>query len=341
MKKKKTFLNCIFLLICFILTLYYVFEDQDLPQLLAYVRQARSAYWLAGVGLVVLFILSESVIIWYLMKSLKQKVHLGHCCLYSFVGFFFSLVTPSASGGQPAQVVFMKKDRLPIHLSTLVLLIVTITYKLVLVIIGLLVLIVRPPLVMGFLKPAMKWIWLGILLNVVCISGMLVLVFCPQAARSLVMFCFRVLKRFVSEGKIAVLEQKLDRSIESYGEAAHYFGTHKRVMVNVLGITFLQRCFLFLITYLVLLSFGLRHVDVIEVVVLQAMISVAVDMLTLPGGMGISEHLFQMIFLPVCGTVLVTPAMIVSRGISFYTQLLISAVLTAAAYFIIFRGEKE
>lgn len=341
MKKKKTLLNCIFLLVCFVLTMYYVFRDQNLARIMAYVRQARSGYWLAGVALVIFFILSESVIIWYLMKSLRQKVRLDHCFLYSFVGFFFSLVTPSATGGQPAQVVFMKKDRLPIHLSTLVLLIITITYKLVLVIIGLLVVVIRPSLVMRFLAPAMHWIWLGIVLNVVCISGMLILVLCPAVAKTLAFGCLRLVKCFIGEKRTAVLEKKLDQSMESYGQAARYFADHKRVIFNVLGITFLQRCALFFITYLVLLSFGVRQIDVIEVVVLQAMISVAVDMLPLPGGMGISEHLFQMIFLPVCGAMLTTPAMIVSRGISFYTQLLISAVFTAVAYFVIFRGKKE
>ncbi|WP_425755152.1 lysylphosphatidylglycerol synthase transmembrane domain-containing protein [Ihubacter sp. rT4E-8] len=341
MKKKKTLLNCIFVLICFVLTLHYVFKDQNLTQVFGYVRQARSDYWLAGVALVIAFILSESVIIWYMMRSLKQTVRLDHCFLYSFVGFFFSLVTPSATGGQPVQILFMKKDKLPIHLSTLVLLIVTITYKLVLVIIGALVLIIRPAQIMNFLRPAMAWIWLGIFLNVICISAMLALVFCPQMAKRLVMGCFRLLKRFVSERKIAVLERKLERSMESYGKASMYFAANKRVIFNVLAITFLQRIFLFSITYLVLLSFGVRHISMLEIVILQAMISMAVDMLPLPGGMGISEHLFQMIFLPVCGAALTMPAMIVSRGISFYTQLLISAVFTAAAYFIIFRGKEE
>lgn len=339
--KKKTLLNCIFLALCFVLTVYYVFRDQDLPQILGYVRQARSACWLAGVALVVAFILSESVIIWYLMRSLKQKVRLTHCFLYSFTGFFFSLVTPSATGGQPAQVVFMKKDGIPIHLSALVLLIVTITYKLVLVIIGLAVLAARPARIMGFLRPAMGWIWLGIALNVICISVMLALVFCPKLTRSLAMFCLRLFGRFIGRARREALEQKLDLAMESYGRASQYFGSHKGMIFNVLAITFLQRMFLFLITYLVLLSFGIGHISPGEVIVLQAMISVAADMLPLPGGMGISEHLFRKIFLPVCGPLLITPAMIVSRGISFYTQLLISAVFTAAAYLILFRGEEE
>ena len=92
-------------------------------------------------------------------------------------------MTPSASGGQPAQILFMKKDKLPIHLSTMVLLIVTITYKLVLVLFGLVIMILRPPVEMQFLKPAMPWVYLGVALNVVCVGGMLALVFCPEMTK--------------------------------------------------------------------------------------------------------------------------------------------------------------
>ena len=186
-RKKKIIFNCIFLLICFALTMYYVFHGQDFSMIMSYVKDAHSLFWLLGIILVIGFILGESVIIFYLMRSLGRKPKLNHCFLYSFVGFFFSLVTPSATGGQPAQVLFMKKDKLPVHLSTLVLLLVTITYKLVLVIIGIAVLILRPVSVMHCLAPVMRWIWLGIFLNVLCVGGMLCLVFSPGLAKRIVM----------------------------------------------------------------------------------------------------------------------------------------------------------
>ena len=75
-------------------------------------------------------------------------------------------------------------------------------------------------------------------------------------------------------------------------------------------------------------------------VLLQAMISVAVDMLPLPGGMGISESLFLSIFEPIFGVELVLPGMIVCRGISYYTQLVISGVMTGAAQFV-FRRKRQ
>ena len=59
-------------------------------------------------------------------------------------------------------------------------------------------------------------------------------------------------------------------------------------------------------------------------------IAVAVDMLPLPGGMGISETLFLNIFRPVFGSLLL-PGMVLSRGLGYYAELLISAAFTVVA----------
>ena len=63
---------------------------------------------------------------------------------------------------------------------------------------------------------------------------------------------------------------------------------------------------------------------------LQSTISLTVDMLPMPGGMGISEYLFRQIFEPVFGASLLT-GLVLSRGISYYVQLLVSAVGTGIA----------
>ena len=74
--------------------------------------------------------------------------------------------------------------------------------------------------------------------------------------------------------------------------------------------------------------------------ILQAVISVYVDMLPLPGGMGISESLYLVMFAPVFGEALL-PAMLLSRGISYYAQMLISAAMTCVAHLVIGRKEQE
>ena len=86
-------------------------------------------------------------------------------------------------------------------------------------------------------------------------------------------------------------------------------------------------------SYFVYRAFGLQGVSAMTILLLQAAISISVDMLPLPGGMGISEKLFLTIFVPVFTGHLLLPGMILSRGLSYYTELLLSALLTLYAHF--------
>ena len=181
--KKKAIFNTIFLILIFSITVYMVFKGEDLGEIIHTVRQADPVYLLISVVCVVLFILGESVIIFYMMRTLGAKVKMGHCALYSFVGFFFSCITPSASGGQPMQIYFMKKDKLPIPVTTLVLMIVTITYKAVLVVIGIVIWIFGRGFLEGYLGQYMWVFYLGVGLNIFCVTFMMILVFAPGLAK--------------------------------------------------------------------------------------------------------------------------------------------------------------
>jgi len=106
-------------------------------------------------------------------------------------------------------------------------------------------------------------------------------------------------------------------------------------------ITLLQRIALFLVTWYAYRAIGLEGENFVTIVIIQAMISVAVDMLPLPGGMGVSENLFLQMFLPLFGETLVLPGMVISRGISYYTQLIISAGMTLYASFALKNRKEE
>ena len=118
--------------------------------------------------------------------------------------------------------------------------------------------------------------------------------------------------------------------MDTYRDTANYLKTHPRVIVNVIAITFVQRMAMFAVTWFVYRSFSLSEKGFWTILFLQAVISVSVDMLPLPGGMGISETLFLTIFEPVFGALLL-PGMVLSRGLGYYGELLISALFTVVA----------
>ena len=124
---------------------------------------------------------------------------------------------------------------------------------------------------------------------------------------------------------------KLDRSMNLYHEAAEFMSSHWGMIARVFAITVVQRFAMFAVTYFVYRAFSLNSMGFFKVMFLQAVISVSVDMLPLPGGMGISEGLFMVIFRKVFGEALLIPGLVLSRGLGYYSELFLSAVFTIVA----------
>lgn len=332
-KKSKIF-NLLFLLLVFALTIYYVLKGEDVGLILDTMSSAGPLWLACGMGCVILFIYGESAILYDLFRTLDIHIKRQVCFLYSGIGFFFSCITPSASGGQPAQVYYMRKDKIPVPVATVVLMVVTIIYKSVLVLIGIYLLLFQQIYLKHYLAEVLPIFYLGLALNVICCVVMLILVFHTTLADQIVKKCLDLADR-IGKRKYAAwlgrLRYRLSISMEHYAAAAAYLNQHRLVLWRVLAVTFLQRIALFSTTYFVYRAFGLSEKTWFEIMILQAAISIAVDMLPLPGGMGISEHLFLSIFGAIFYGDYLLPGMILCRGLAYYIQMLLGGCMTVAA----------
>ena len=328
--RKKIIFNGVFLAVVFALTIYGVFHEEDLSSMMDAIHRADKRWLIPGIALVAFFIWGESIIIWYMMRSSGIQLKKRTCFLFSSVGFFFSCITPSASGGQPMQIYYMKKEKISIPVSTVILMIVTITYKLVLVVIGIGIAIFGRGFLHKYLEGILPVFYLGLALNIFCVTFMTILVFHPLLAKAIMVKGMKLLERLHLVKKKDGRLKKLEDSMDTYRNTAAYLKNNPFVIVKVIGITFIQRMALFAVTWFVYQAFGLHGTGFWEILFLQAVISVSVDMLPLPGGMGISETLFLNIFSPVFGGLLL-PGMVLSRGLGYYGELLISAVFTVVA----------
>ena len=328
--RKKIIFNGVFLAVVFALTVYGVFHGEDLSSMMDAIHRADKRWLVPGIALVAFFIWGESIIIWYMMRSSGICLKKRTCFLFSSVGFFFSCITPSASGGQPMQIYYMKKEKMSIPVSTVILMIVTITYKLVLVVIGVGIAIFGRGFLHKYLEGILPVFYLGLALNIFCVTFMTILVFHPLLAKAILVKGMKLLERLHLMKKKEGRLKKLEDSMDTYRNTAAYLKNNPFVIVKVIGITFIQRMALFAVTWFVYQAFGLHGTGFWEILFLQAVISVSVDMLPLPGGMGISETLFLNIFSPVFGGLLL-PGMVLSRGLGYYGELLISAAFTVVA----------
>jgi len=226
----------------------------------------------------------------------------------------------------------MRKDNIPVGISTLVLMIVTITFKLVLIVLGIGILIARPHNIMPYIDPIKGFFYFGLLLNSAFVGFIILFIIDTDLAGKLLK---NTIKYVGNRWKVIKTEKLLARVndvIEKYKDTAYYFKAHKAVIWKVFLMSVIQRMIFFYVTFLVYRSFGLHGTDWLTITVLQGVIAIAVEMLPIPGGVGFSENLFLLVFNPVFGQ-LTLPAMVVSRGLSYYTELVLSALVTLVAYF--------
>ncbi|WP_303825606.1 lysylphosphatidylglycerol synthase transmembrane domain-containing protein, partial [Ruminococcus flavefaciens] len=113
-------MNIGLILVITLFTLNLIFKDQELSEIISDLRSADPLWITIGAAAAVLFVSGESSIIHYMLRVLDQKTSFLRCLKYSFIGFFFSYITPSSTGGQPMQMYHMKKDKIKIGYSTLI-----------------------------------------------------------------------------------------------------------------------------------------------------------------------------------------------------------------------------
>ncbi|MCH5264935.1 MAG: flippase-like domain-containing protein [Lachnospiraceae bacterium] len=327
-KVRKNILNALFLIALLGITIWVIFKDQDLGVIWKTLTGIAPVFLLSGLVLVVLYVCSESVIIKYLLHTVQIKAPLFNCIRYSFVGFFYSCITPSATGGQPMQIYYMKKQNIDIPTATIILMLVTIEYKFVLVFVGLALVLFGQGLVQTLTAEVQFFLYLGIALNVFCVAFMSLLVFLPGTAKFLILKGFDLLKKIHLMKEKNHRTERLENSMDIYRKASVFLKNNKLAIFNTTLISFVQRFFLFFITYVVYRSFGLHAESAVTITILQAVISISVDMLPLPGGMGISEGLYLRIFAPIFGGMTAaTASLLVSRGFSYYVLIIISGII--------------
>lgn len=336
---RKNQLSYLFFILLAVLAIYAVFQDNDMAMVTASLKKMKVSYLLAAVAAALIFTMMEGIMIWYLLHALQGKAKFMDCIRYSFVGFLYSGITPSATGGQPMQLYHMKRDGNDLSASTVVLMTVALVYKLVLVLMGIAMVCFGFPVLKDNLGSYLNLFYLGMFLNTALVAVLLIVMVFPGFARYLVLAIENLLIRVRILKKSEYRTDKIERFIQSYQNAVRFLLQNKMQVAVVMAATFGQRCLVFILPYIVYCGFGLDGASALEILMIQMSIYLAVDMLPLPGAQGITELMYRRAFRDIFTAEFVIPSMCVTRGISFYFLLFFSMAV-CVVHHVRFRMQK-
>ena len=320
---KKRIAEAAFFLLVMGLSFYTVFHGQDMEQVGNALGKLSPLSLCIALFTALFFVSAEGVMICYLLRSLNGKSSIIRCISYSFIGFFYSGITPSATGGQPMQLYYMCKDKNSLSESSVVLMTVALIYKFVLVLIGIAMLIFWHGPLMVYLREFFPLYLLGLVLNLTLVVILLAVMLAPKGMKSVILQVERMLVKIKIFKASEQRTEKIEQFVGGYQSAVHFLLTHKGKVLNVCLFTFVQRCSVFILTWIVYRGFALEGADALTVALLQASVYIAVDMLPVPGAQGITELMYRNIFTGIFTGGYLMPSLYVTRGISFYFLLLV------------------
>ena len=344
MRKKRINLWPLFSLLLAVVSIWAVVSQSgkwSLLDMLESLREADPRYLAAAVLCAALFVVLEGFSLRRLLKSVGIRKSRRHGLLYSAADVYFSAITPSATGGQPASAFFMISDGVPAGTATAVLLCNLILYTLSMLVAVLGCAAFGWRRLAGFQLLSKLLIGAGFL--VLAVLALLFVWLLLRGDRA-----FSALRRLLGWlgriGWIRRRQSKLQRLDAIQSDFESCVGLMRGKTKGLL-LAFLcnlgQRASQIAVPMFFYLALGGRLSRAASVFEAQCFATVGYSIVPVPGAMGVADYLMLDAFSELVGMEEAVRLEMLSRGLSFYLCVLASALIAALGYLIMRRKKRE
>ncbi len=248
-----------------------------------------------------------------------------HALLYSATDFYFSGITPTAAGGQPAALFVMSNRGMSAAVSAMALLLNLIMYTASLLIIGILFFIINPSLFLSLDTFSKICIIVGTLVQIV-LTWLYVL--CMFKDRAVLRICDWGLNLLCKLHILKYYEEKrakLVHTIEQYKSCGQQLRHERKLPRRVLACNLAQRMSVICVPVCIFLGFGGSYSGIVDALSAQTLAILGSNAMPIPGAVGISDFLLIQGFGSITSDA--TSLDILSRGISFFLPLIVSGII--------------
>lgn len=284
---------------------YRIGREFDVGEVINCIRSADMLLLAYAFLLMLVFFVCEGVNIGSGLDLAGRKVPFSHMLKYSAAGFFFSSITPSSSGGQPAQLVLMHRDGIGMHKGILALILELVSFQTSVVLISALSFALFHS---SICRESALLYAAGITLNASVLVLLAAVVFSGKSRRTVA----GIAVFFAGKHRRDILKW-----IARYNMSVKLLKGRKSVLLRMIAVSCIQLLSLFSVTYIVYLALGMSGEEYFLLAGLQSIVFASVSALPLPGGAGAAEGGFALMFSDVFPADSMGAAIILSRVMTF------------------------
>ncbi|MDD4124234.1 MAG: lysylphosphatidylglycerol synthase transmembrane domain-containing protein [Eubacteriales bacterium] len=325
---KSVILSAMFLLLLIVVTYYLLFKRFDIKEILAIIGDADMLYIAIGFAMIFIYLACYCFFTKTLLASRGYFIGIYRGFVYAAADFYFSAVTPSATGGQPFVIYYMNKDGVPVSEGFLSTFLHTTVYKIVLLTLNLFSVVI-----FWNVWSDSGWAFIALwFLGLVITLGIILLTLLSVLKRDAVFRFGNAIIKFLGNFNIikdtVKVSEKFAETVDDYQLAAKELKGKRKLLFKLFVIVFIQRLAYFSVAFIIYCSLGNTGYGYFYFLAIQAFIALAIDSLPLPGGMGANELAIIMMYKATFGPERAAGAMLLIRFVNYYFGLILSSAVT-------------
>lgn len=333
---KKYVLSILLFIILLVGTYYFVLRDYSVNDFINSLNNCNITFVLISFFGVFFYALFSAIYMKKMFKLFNKKISWYHAFGYQFTEVYFSAITPSSIGGQPVQMIEMKKDGISYQMNSVVVLLHTIIYKSGLIFLATFSILFFYNDLFAQNKIFIILFSLGYITTIILILFMTSLVYSKKLIPKIINTLVNVgIKLHIIKNE-EKLKTRINKALIGYQDCAEFTKKNPLILLESFIILLLKRISLVSISYFIYLAFGGNSLSYFEIIAFQLCVTLACDFVPTPGGVAVSEGLLLKINQFIYGAQNSTSAMILFRGISFYIF-----VLFCGLYYLMFHYVKR
>lgn len=310
------------------ITLWVLMRDTNAVEILDHFKKLSIKWSIIGFGCIGVYWGLETIIQHILLGRIYKGNRLWNSFKVVMSGHFFNAITPFASGGQPMQAFMMMKQGVPLGTSASVLLSKFIIYQITLTLYSLVVLILELEFFIVKVKSIIYLSLIGFGVNLGVVIVLIMVAFMKERSKRIGCVLVDLLHKFHLTRTPDLLKRKLISQVDLFNTNINEMMCNKSMLLKISGLTIGQLTAYFFIPYAVYRAFGLVGTEIFVIISAAAFIVMFSSFVPIPGGLGVAEGSFFILFQLFFPQAILPAAMLYWRIITFYVPLCFGGVIT-------------
>lgn len=275
-----------------------------------------------------LYAMMDALAVFQYVRTQGYPISLPYALYIAIVGAYYSNITPGATGGQPMQIYYMTKRKVPIGIGTSALTVKLFCFQFLLMVFGTALWIVNREFVARQLGGNLWILIVGYVYNDFTVCLILMIAVNKRLVWWVIRQCIRLGARMRLCKNPDASTAKWEEALNAFHDSIMSLRQRPVQLLIQMAIAAAQLLSLMTVTYLIYRAFGLKDTGYWHIITLAVMLYTSAAYTPLPGASGAQEGVFALYYASVFPDGIRLMALLMWRFFTYYISLILGAVVT-------------